>query len=172
MADRDLNAPASGPTAPFQQRWVDLGAGVYAPAAVSLLTPAESLVNDANLNDSDKTFTVPASTIWEPLFVYVELITEVGGGNRKMRLEIGDGTDLYWFKEWTPAQAASLTRHYFAGPSLPDDAAFDGADRARMELEPRFALDAGWTIRLFDVNAVDAAADDMTVRVLGDTRSG
>ena len=172
MADKDLTVPGSGPTSPFLQRWVDLGAGVYAPAVVDLLTPAESLVNDAALNDSDKTFAVPASTVWEPLFIYVEFITVVGGGVRKMRLEIGDGTDLYWFKEWTPTQAASLTRHYFAGPSLPDDAAFDGADRARMELEPRFALDAAWTIRLFDVNAVAAATDDMTVRVLGDTRSG
>ncbi|KKK73875.1 hypothetical protein LCGC14_2889440, partial [marine sediment metagenome] len=29
MADKDLTVPGSGPTTPVQQRWVDLGAGVY-----------------------------------------------------------------------------------------------------------------------------------------------
>ncbi len=171
MVDRDLSLPESGPVNPINRRWIDLGIGAYAPATVPLALPSESLVNDATADDSDKTFTVPASTVWEPFFIYVELVTTITGGNRKMRLEIGDGTDLWWFKEWTPTQAGSITRHYFAAPVLPDDAAFDGDDRARMELEPRFALGAAWTIRLFDVNAVDAAADDMTVKILGDSRS-
>src|SRR3989304_1214455 len=126
MADRDDVIPG-GPG--VKQRWVDLGAGIYAPAVVDFLLGAESLINDATANDSDKTFTVPASTIWEPLFIVVTLVTTATVGNRKMRIEIGDGSDLWWFKEWTPTQAASLTRNYFAGPSLPDDSAFDGNGR-------------------------------------------
>jgi len=169
MADRDDVIPGAPGV---KQRWVDVGAGIYAPAVAPLLTPAESLVNDATANDSDKTFAVPASTVWEPQFVVVTLVTTATVGNRKMRLEIGDGTDLWWFKEWTPLQAASLTRNYFTAIGLPDDAAFDANGRARMELEPRFALGAAWTVRLFDVNAIAAAADDMTVRVLGDSRGG
>ena len=168
MADSNEVVPGTS----FKQRWVDLGAGIYAPAVVPLQIGTDSLVNDAAANDSDKSFAVPAATIWEPLFVVVTLVTTATVGNRKMRLEIGDGTNLWWFKEWTPTQAASLTRNYFAGPSLPDDAAFDANDRARMELEPRFPLPAAWTVRLFDVNAIAAAADDMTVKVLGDSRSG
>ena len=168
MGDRDDAPSAFG----AKQRFVDIGGGIYAPAVVLLATPPDTLVNDATADDSDKTFTVPASTIWESLFVVVTLVTTATVGNRKMRLELGDGTNLWWFKEWTPLQAASLTRNYFAALGLPDDAAFDANGRARMELEPRFALAAAWTIRLFDVNAIAAAADDMTVKVLGDSRSG
>jgi len=169
MADRDDVIPGA---LGVKQRWVDLGAGIYAPAVAPLASAPDTLVDDATANDSDKTFTVPASTIWEPLFVAVTLVTTATVGNRKMRLEIGDGTDLWWFKEWTPTQAASLTRNYFAALGLPDDAAFDANGRARILLEPRFPLPAAWTVRLFDVNAIAAAADDMTVKVLGDSRSG
>ena len=169
MADRNDGIPG---VPGVSARWVDLGAGTYVPATVNLLIAAESLVNDAALNDSDKTFTVPASTIWEPLFISIQLISTATVGNRKMRMEIGDGAALWWFKEWTPLQAASLTRTYFAAPSLPDDAAFDANGRARILYEPRFALPAAWTIRFFDVNAIAAAADDMTCLVLGDARAG
>ena len=169
MADRDDVIPGA---LGVKQRWVDLGAGIYAPAVAPLASAPDTLVDDATANDSDKTFTVPASTIWEPLFVAVTLVTTATVGNRKMRLEIGDGTDLWWFKEWPPTQAASLTRNYFAALGLPDDAAFDANGRARMELEPRFTLPAAWTIRLFDVAAIAPTLDDMTVKVLGDSRSG
>jgi len=169
MADRDDVIPGAPGV---KQRWVDLGAGIYAPAVAPLAPAPDTLVDDATANDSDKTFTVPASTIWEPLFVVVTLVTTATVGNRKMRLEIGDGAALWWFKEWTPTQAASLTRNYFAALGLPDDAAFDANGRARMLLEPKFPLPAAWTVRLFDVNAIAAAADDMTVKVLGDSRSG
>jgi hypothetical protein len=134
----------------------------YEPAALAYI------VNDATANDSDKAFTVPAGKEWRIAFVYAQLVTTATVGNRKMRMEIDDGTNLVWFKEWTPTQAASLTRHYFSGPSLPDDAAFDASGRARMLFEPReIIIPAGWRIRLYDVAAIDAAADDMTVRIAG-----
>jgi len=88
-----------------------------------------------------------------------------------MRIEIGDGTNLFWFKQWTPTQAASLTRNYYAGPNLPDDAAFDASNRAHMLFDPRgIILPAGWTVRVFDAAAIAAAADDLTVRILGRER--
>ena len=169
MADRNDGVPGAHGVS---RRWVDLGAGVYAPAVAVLAAAPDTLVSDATANDSDKTFTVPASTIWEPLFVAVTFVTTATVGNRKMRMEIGDGAALWWYKEWAPLQVASQTRVYFAALGLPDDAAFDAVGRARILLEPRFPLPAGWTVRLYDVNAIDATADDMTVKILGDTRSG
>ncbi len=169
MADRNDGIPG---VPGINARYVDLSAGTYVPGVAILDEAPDVLVNDAALNASSKTFTVPGSTLWEPLFIAVTLVTTATVGNRKMRLEIGDGTNLWWFKEWTPTQAASLTRNYFAGISLPDDAAFDTNGRARMLYEARFTLPAAWTMKFFDVAAIDAAADDMTVKVLGDSRGG
>lgn len=129
------------------------------------------IVSDAELNDSDKTFTVPAAKEWELSFVACSLVTTATVGNRQLRIEIGDGTNLFWFKDWGIVQAASLTRTYYAGPSLPDDTAFDAGGRTRILLEPsRIILPAGWTVRVYDSAAVAAAADDLTVRILGRER--
>lgn len=168
MADRNDIGPGLGP----RTRLVDLGAGTYVPGVAVLSPGPDTLISDATANDSDKTFTVPASTIWEPLFFSITLVSQTTAGNRKMRLEIGDGSALWWFKEWTPLQAVTLTRNYYASIALPDDAAFDASGRARMLYEPRFSLPAGWTIRLFDVNAIAPTLDDLTVLVLGDSRAG
>lgn len=129
------------------------------------------LVSDATANDSDKTFTVPAAKQWEIMFVTARLVTTATVGNRLLRMEIGDGTNLFWFKNWGAVQAASVTRDYYAGAGLPDDSAFDAGGRIRMLHEPRgIVLPAGWTVRILDSAAVDAAADDMTVRILGRER--
>lgn len=133
---------------------------------------APSLIVDfSTLNDSDVTWTVPAGNEWEISFIAASLITTATAGNRLMRIEIGDGTNLFWFKNWGLVQAASLTRYYYAGPSLPDDTTFDAAGRTRILFEPsRIILPAGWTVRVFDSAAIAPAADDMTVRILGRER--
>lgn len=147
--------------------------------AVSDFTPRYALadvapsliVNDATADNSNKTFTVPAAKEWEIFFVSARLVSTATVGNRQMRMEIGDGTNLFWFKNWGAVQAASLTRDYYAGASLPEDSAFDAGGRLRMLFEPRLIiLPAGWTVRIYDVTAVAAAADDMTVRILGRER--
>jgi hypothetical protein len=141
------------------------------PRTVAADVAPSLLVSDATADDSDKTFTVPAGKEWEIFFVTARLVSTATVGNRQMRLEIGDGTNLFWFKNWGAVQAASLTRDYFAGPSLPEDSAFDAGGRLRMLFEPRLIiLPAGWTVRLFDSAAIAAAADDMTVRILGRER--
>ena len=133
--------------------------------------PSVMLANDAALNDSDKAFAVPAGKEWEIFFIQATLISTATVGNRQMRLEIGDGSNLFLFKNWGAVQAASLTRNYYAAAGLPDDVAFDAGGRIRMLFEGRgIILPAAWTVRLYDVTAVDAAADDLTVRILGRER--
>lgn len=141
------------------------------PRSVLVDVAPSLIVSDAALNDSDKLFTVGAGKEWEISFITASLISTATVGNRQMRLEIGDGTNLFWFKNWGLVQAASLTRTYYAGPSLPDDTAFDAGGRTRILLEPsRIILPAGWTIRVYDSAAIAAAADDLTVRILGRER--
>jgi hypothetical protein len=125
---------------------------------------------DVTPNDSDKTLTVPAGKAWVLQFLSVNLVTTATVGNRQLRVEIGDGTNLLWFKEFGAVQAASLTRDYYAASDLPDDTSFDGDGRIRMQLEAH-VLPPGYTVRIYDTQAIDAAADDMTVRLMVDERT-
>jgi len=120
---------------------------------------------DALLNDSDKTFTVPASKEWRLQMLAVKLITTATVGNRQLKVEIGDGTNLLWSKNFGAVQAASLTRNYFGAADLPNDAAFDADGNIRLQLY-QWVLPAGYTVRVYDSAAIDAAADDMTFRLL------
>lgn len=124
---------------------------------------------DLTVNESSKTLTVPAGKVWVLQFLSVKLITTATGGNRQMRVEIGDGTDLWWFKDFGAVQAASLTRYYYAASDHPDDTSFDADDRIRMQLEAHI-LPPGWTVKVWDSAAIDPTADDMEVRLLVDER--
>lgn len=126
--------------------------------------------SDAAVDDSDKTLTVPADKTWVLQFLSARLVTTASAGNRQLRVEIGDGTNLLWFKEFGGTQAASLTRDYYAASDLPDDTSFDGDGRIRAQLEAH-VLPAGYTVRIYDVNAVAATADDLTIRLIVDERS-
>jgi len=124
---------------------------------------------DEALNDSDKTFTVPVGQVWALSFLIVNFVTTATPGNRQMRVELGDGTRVIWFKDFGAVQAASLTRNYYASAEMPNDAAFDAAGRIRIELEEH-VLPAGYTVRVFDSAAIDAAADDMKVYLIVNAR--
>ena len=126
--------------------------------------------SDAVANDSDKTLTVPAGKTWVLQFLSANFVTTASAGTRQMRVEIGDGTNLLWFKEFGATQIESLTRDYYAASDLPDDSAFDSDGRIRMQLEAH-VLPAGYTIRIFDVLAFDPTADDLTIRVVVDERN-
>src|SRR3972149_9551127 len=127
-----------------------------------------ALVTDEVLDDSDKTFTVPAGEIWIPQFLSVNYVSTATVGNRQVRVDIGDGTRVLWFKEFGAVQAASLTRNYYAAVDLPDDVAFDSGGRIQMKVVEH-TLPAGYTIRVYDVAAIAAAADDMKVYLQGST---
>ena len=126
--------------------------------------------SDVAANDSDKTLTVPAGQTWVLQFLAVKFISTATVGNRQLRVEIGDGTNLLWFKNFGKVQAASLTRYYHAASDLPDDTDFDSDGRIRMQLEAH-VLPAGYTVRIYDSAAIAATADDMEVRLIVDERA-
>lgn len=125
---------------------------------------------DATADDSDKTLTVPAGNTWVLQFLSVNFVSTATGGNRQLRVEIGDGTNLLWFKDFGAVQAASLTRDYYAASDLPDDTSFDSDGRIRMQLEAH-VLPAGYTVRIYDTATIDPTADDMVVRLVVDERT-
>ena len=123
---------------------------------------------DTALNDSDKSFTAAALEIWEIVSVQVNLISTVTVGNRQMTVEVQDDASNVLFTAKAGAvQAASLTRDYTFAPGLPNDTAFGGpgSDFLATRL-PIIELAAAWLVRVYDSAAIDAAADDMTVRVM------
>ncbi len=135
------------------------------PAPVKTVRMGEaSLDEDAALNDSDKTVTVPLDEEWDVLSVFVELISTVNAGNRQMEVEfLTANGDIMGKIPAGAVQIASLTRTYSFAPNVANQAAFVGANLTTAL--PRMLLGPGQGIRVFDSAAIDAAADDMTVRI-------
>lgn len=121
---------------------------------------------DAALNDSDKTSVVPAGKQWHVRGIGVRLVTTATVGNRQLDVYITDDADNLLAKYVSGSvQAASLTRDYVFAPGQPNDTAFVNAAMVRA-LAAGLVLLAGYKVRVFDSAAIDAAADDMTVRLL------
>jgi hypothetical protein len=129
-----------------------------------------ALQADETANDSDKTFTVPASTEWEILSIWIELSTTATVGNRQIVVEMQDSTGDVIGKFLAGAvQLASLAREYEFAPMVQLMTAFVGTYLS-FPLPPYF-LSAGEKVRVYDSAAVDAAADDMIVQMKIATRT-
>lgn len=128
------------------------------------------LTSDETLNDSDKTITIPATYLYQIMWVYVELTTTATVGDRQLEMQFRDDADdvIAMFKPEV-VQAASLTYYYQFGPSMPD--LFSVRDAATNPFVatpfiPGAFLPAGYDIRIYDNAAIDAAADDMIVQIM------
>jgi hypothetical protein len=123
--------------------------------------------SDATANDSDKTFTVPAGHAWCVRSVFALLVSTATVGNRQMDLSITDASDNEIMRFQAGAtQAASLTRRYTWAPSLPAGAVFSAGGYITGPLPEDLVLPAGFKVRVFDSAAIDAAADDLTCRLM------
>lgn len=126
-----------------------------------------ALLSDETADDSDKTFTVPASTEYQVLWIWVEFTSTATVGDRQIVIEIQDSANDVIGQPFRAqaVQAASLTRYYQFGSSLPDLDAFRDTDWLCCPIPPGLMLQAGDQLRIYDNNAVDAAADDMILQV-------
>jgi hypothetical protein len=123
-----------------------------------------TLVSDTTLNDSDKTLTVPADHEHHVLWIWVEFTSTATANDRQLVVELQDNTnDVVGQVRAGAVQAASLTRYYMFGPALADHLSFRDTDYLMTPLPPTVILPAGYQVRVYDNNAVDAAADDMIV---------
>lgn len=123
------------------------------------------IISDAALNDSDKEMVVPAGKTWEVLAVFASLVASATVGNRRLAVEIQDPADAVLARISAGAvQVASATTGYTFAPGVADQAAtVNGHLQTGI---PALQLPAGCGVRVLDAAAVDAAADDMTVRLL------
>lgn len=121
---------------------------------------------DAALNDSDKSFTVPASTMWEVLSIRAALATTATAGLRQLMVEFQDDSANVLLQ--IPAgvtQTVSLTNNYVFAPHLPNLTALVDSDKLLTPL-PILELPPGYVVRVYDSKAIAAAADDLTVALL------
>jgi hypothetical protein len=131
------------------------------------------LLSDVALNDSDKSFTVPAATEYQILWIWVEYTSDANAGDRQLQIQVqNSGADV--IADWARAgdvQAASLTRNYLFGAAVSDLGTFRDTDFMTTPIPAGGFLQAGDILRVFDNNAVAAATDDMIVHIKIASRS-
>jgi len=128
-------------------------------------------VRDATANDSDKSFTVPVGKIFDVQSIHVEITTTATVGNRALSVFITNGTDVISVLGRTGSIAATQSGVLFVSRNGPVTATtgfhplLSGAsgNAALVSQSAPLILPAGYVIRCWDLSAIDAAADDMTV---------
>ncbi len=127
----------------------------------------KDLVKDVTVNDSDKTFTVGAELAWLIHTVSVNLASTATVGNRQLQVYITDASDVIFYRGKAGAvQAASLTYDYDFAPGHPRETSVV-ANTLLVPLPQALWVPTGWKVRVLDSAAVDVAADDMKVYILG-----
>ena len=136
-------------------------------------------LSDHTANDSDKTLDltpytnggVRSSGEIELKYGIVSLSTTATIGNRLFTIQIQDeaGNEVFHLHAGS-YQAASLVYHYYLMPgvyretvSAVAEAGVDGT--IQVPFPDDFEWPTNWSIRIYDKNAIDAAADDMLVDV-------
>lgn len=122
--------------------------------------------SDTALNDSDKSFTVPANRVWIVQWIWVELISTSDAGNRQITIQFQDNTsDVICEVRAGAVQAASVTRNYMFAPHLSDLTSFRDTTFLMTPL-PNIILPQNYIVRVYDSTAVAATADDMVVHMM------
>lgn len=123
------------------------------------------ITQDLTANDSDKTFTVPADHLWIINWIAVNYTSTVTAGNRDVVCNILDASaNLVGRLISGGVLLANAQRFILWGGGMPDqsDASQEGQTHA---IPQTFILPAGFQLRIFDLLAVDAAADDMLITI-------
>jgi len=125
-----------------------------------------SLIEDESLNDSDKTFVVPADTEYQILWVCVEYASSADAGNRQLVVQTQDyAGDVIGEVRVGVTQAASLTYKYMLAAALADLTAIRDSNWLMTPLPAGFLLQAGDRVRVYDNKGIAPAADDMIVHI-------
>ena len=128
--------------------------------------PNPVLQEDEILNDSDKTFTVPATKIWQILYCYVELSTSAITGNRNLDILFTDSSDdVILNLNSFISQSEDCACNYIFGNGTPLNAS-EALDLVQVPLPSGLYLPAGYKIRIYDSAAIDPTHDDMIVHLI------
>lgn len=118
---------------------------------------------DLLLNDSDKTFTVPAGHIWYVHWILINFVATATVGSREIVINVlDDSANLLGRLPSGNNIPASFTRfiQFVAGVFTNQDTS---QETITGTLPSPLLLPAAYQLRIFDFIAVDAAADDMLV---------
>lgn len=125
------------------------------------------LLSDVTANSSNKLFAVPVGYIYQVMWVYVQFTSTATAGARLLTVAANNNAGTQIFEDRCGVtQAASLTYNYSFGPSLADLTAVRDTTFVMTPLHPTFLLLPLWQIRIWDQNAVDAGADDMSAYIV------
>lgn len=148
------------------------GAGAPGDTNVSVTDPlpigdtwAVSVQEDLALADSDKVITVPVGRIWQVLWIWIEFTTDATAPDRQIEVDIRSDTDVIGQIRPNAQQAGSLLRNYMIAPAIANQAAFYDTDHIQTPLPPTVFLPAGWSLRIFDNNAVSVGGDDLLLHL-------
>ena len=122
---------------------------------------------DITLNNSNKTFVVPAGQEWQVLWVKVWYEASSENGNRQLEVRVEDGGDVV-VGTWARAAcviAADTQREFCFGAGLADILAYRDTDYATTPMPNGSMLMAGDVLRVWDRAEIDAGVDDMIVFV-------
>lgn len=107
-----------------------------------------TLTSSETSNDSDVTLTVTTSQEWQPMSIWVELVTTATVGNRQIEISITDASnDVLLAIQAGAVQAASLTRNYLFAIGAADLTSFRDTAYLMTPL-PALVLPAGYKIRV------------------------
>jgi len=128
---------------------------------------------DATLNDSDKSFTVPPGKVWEPVYIAATLQCTATVGNRGLVVRIYDsGGNLVGTTSSVASTAASQNAaidvgfgNGISGTGAKANVLQISINNGLQTVLPKIYMTAGMYFRVCDPNAVDAAADDLTVEL-------
>jgi len=128
-----------------------------------------ALTQDEDANDSDKTFTVPASQEWQLLWIWVEYASFTGTAanpTRQLELQMLDsGDDVIGTLHPGKTQTNGQSYNYMFAPGLPDLTSFRDTSYLLTPIPTTLFLAAGQKLRVWDNNAADAGNDDMNVQI-------
>lgn len=115
---------------------------------------------------SDKQFTVPADEEWEISSILASATATATVGNRQFGVEIIDGSANVTARVINSANlAASGNLDVTFAPGL-NDVTTAVKSTVHSSFPASLVLPAGYVIRVFDVNGIDAAGDTVIARVI------
>lgn len=122
-------------------------------------------VYDAGANDSDKAFSPGTGFRWKLQGIRVVLATTATVGNRRLRVDVYvAGPTVLWSSGLSANIAAGATAYVHFQPDINDTAT--ATDQYVKASFPDISSLKGFSVRVWDTAAIDAAADDMTVTLI------
>lgn len=120
---------------------------------------------DLLANDSDKTFTVPANHLWIVHWILIHYIATANAGTRNLTLDVRDATPTVLGRVGQTYSYVA-TNNAFAAFVIPNGRISTSiTGTSTHALHGPLILPAGYSLRVYDLAAIDAAADDMEVTI-------